>query len=152
MTAPATLMTLSDVPPPARQLGFAGLAPFAALSFAALTLDGDAGAMAETLLIGYGAVILSFMGGCRWGFAAAGLGDGPSFARLGASVLPALYAWVAALAPASIAALLLAAGFAGLYLADVRVTRAKGAPAWWPALRLWLSSGAVIALLVSALG
>lgn len=152
MTTEATELTLADVPAPARQLGFAGLAPFAALSFAALALDGEAAAMAASLLIGYGAVILSFMGGCRWGFAAAGLGDGPSFALLGVSVLPALYAWITALAPAPAAALLLAAGFGALYLADVRLTRAHGAPNWWPALRIWLSSGAVIALVVSALG
>jgi hypothetical protein len=135
------------VPRAARQLGFAGLAPFIGLSIASHVGGGAEAALAETLLIGYGAVILSFMGGCRWGFASAGLGNGPSFHLLGLSVLPALYAWIVIWAAPSAAGPLLSVGFALLYLSDYRLARAGGAPDWWPLLRVWLTAGAILSLL-----
>ncbi|MEL6978694.1 MAG: DUF3429 family protein, partial [Pseudomonadota bacterium] len=114
-------------PTAAAQLGFAGLAPFAFCAAAALLAAPAWSVAAQVGLLLYGAVILSFMGGCRWGFAAAGLGEGPSFAALGISVLPALWAFAvlgAALAPPSLfgaslplpaGCLALAAGFLALY-------------------------------------
>jgi len=85
---------LRKVPPAAMWLGFGGLVPFLGLGL--LSFGESMRDVAVTGLIGYGVVILSFMGGCRWGFAAAGLGEGASPASLGLSVLPALYAWGAA--------------------------------------------------------
>jgi len=38
-----------------------------------------------------------------------------------------------------------------LFSADVSVTRAGGAPAWWPALRLPLTAGATACVLAGAL-
>lgn len=134
------------VPTPAWQLGLAGLLPFAALALAALFgIEG-----ARDGLLNYGALILSFMGGCRWGFAAAGLGQGASFAMLGISVLPALYAWAVLLLRFAPAALALSAGFLALYLADRALTASEGAPAWWTTLRTPLSAGACLALVVPA--
>lgn len=69
------------IPGPALDLSFAGLLPFFALAPGAVVLVGDWAVFAQKGLVAYGALILSFMGGCRWGFAAAGLGDGPAFAR-----------------------------------------------------------------------
>ena len=139
-----------DVPPPAAALGVAGLVPFAALSLAATVGPGELVSWSERLLVAYGAIILSFMGGCRWGFAAAGLGDGPTPRQFAVSVIPALYAWVVSLLDFGIAALALAVGFLALYLADSALTRSRGAPAWWPALRLPLTAGAVASLMVPA--
>ena len=137
-------------PLPAASLGFAGLLPFLALGLAVIAAPAEGGVWAETLLLGYAAIILSFMGGCRWGFAAAGLGDGPTYRQFAISVGPALYAWVASQLEFGLAALALAVGFVALFLADRALTRAHGAPAWWPVLRLPLTAGAVLALVVPA--
>ena len=140
------------VPKPAAQLTLAGLAPFLALSLLSIADDGAWGAWALRALVFYGVVILSFMGGCRWGFAAAGLGEGPTLRLLGLSVAPALGAWAAVLfLPLSLAAGVLAVGFGALYLADTALTRAGGAPGWWPRLRLPPTAGAMGALLLAML-
>lgn len=143
------------VPTAAAWLGAAGLLPFAALALAALAAPGGWRDLALTALSGYGAVILSFMGGCRWGFASAGLGRGPTWGPLAISVVPALYAWVALLVtpdePGGATALLLAFGFPALLLADVGLAARGGAPAWWPSLRWPLTLGATLAMLVGAL-
>lgn len=137
------------VPPAALWLGLSGLIPFVALALSLWLVPGWADAAAR-LLIGYGAVILSFMGGCRWGLAAAGMGEGPAVGPLAVSVLPALWAWPVALLPAPGAMAGLAAGLVALYLADRALTAAGGAPAWWPALRLPLTAGAAGSLLAGA--
>ncbi len=141
---------MPGVPAAARWLGLAGLVPFFALALLAWLPDVSLKALAVRLLAGYGAIILSFMGGCRWGLAAAGLADGPSWRLLGASVVPALYAWGAAALPSPLALLMLGIGFLGLLLADLSLTRAGGAPLWWPTLRWPLSLGAAASLAAAA--
>ncbi|TVQ59948.1 MAG: DUF3429 domain-containing protein [Rhodobacteraceae bacterium] len=141
MTIRAALVT----PPAARALGYAGLIPFVGLAGVTLVGPDEWRLLAQGALAQYGAIILSFMGGCRWGFAAAGMGRGPVFAPLALSVLPALYAWgvlVAAAPPLNLA--MLAAGLAALLAADLALVRAGGAPRWWPTLRwpLTLVAGA----------
>ena len=138
----------------ARVLGYAGLIPFISLAAAAAAApDPEVQRIARNGALTYAAVILSFMGGCRWGFAAAGLGAGPTYRSLGLTVLPALLAWAALWAVpwigASLAALLMAAGFAALFLDDVRTQTAGGAPAWWTELRLPLSIGAALSTLAA---
>jgi hypothetical protein len=140
------------VPRDAALLGFAGLVPFLGLSLLAVALGGETGALALRGLVLYGAAILSFMGGCRWGFAASGLGDGPVLKPLAVSVLPALWAWAAVwLLPPTLAAGLLAFGFGVLYLDDAKAARLGAAPGWWARLRLPLSVGAMGACLIGML-
>lgn len=139
-------MQHSSIPPAAMHLGYAGLIPFAALTVGAV-----AGVeWAANGLVFYGALILSFMGGCRWGFAAAGLGAGPEIKPLAYSVVPALYAWVSMQLPFGWACLALAIGFAALFVADRVLTQNGGAPQWWTTLRLPLSIGAGVSLLAGA--
>lgn len=140
---------LGDVPAPARLLGFGGLIPFLGLGLLPHLAPGAA-AWSQPLLAGYGATILAFMGGCRWGFASAGLGEGPTLRLLGLSVLPSLWAWLALAAPFPFDLDLLALGLALLYLADLKLKLDGGAPAWWPALRLPLTLGAAAGLLLGA--
>ncbi len=140
------------VPGPAAVLGGAGLLPFAGLAAAVWFAPEATAPLAAQALTGYAVAILSFMGGCRWGFAAAGLGRGPAYAPLALSVAPALYAWAVALLAPPVAWVLLALGFAGLLLADVALARAGGAPLWWPKLRWPLTLGAVASLLLAAAG
>lgn len=145
-----TDLTAKSAPSAARALGFAGVAPFVALT-AAVTLGAPSLTVkAQPWLVAYGAIILSFMGGCRWGFAAAGLGDGPTFRPLALSVLPALYAWLISMLPFPAASVGLAIGFLVLFLADIALTRNNGAPDWWPNLRLPLTIGAAGSLFAAA--
>lgn len=137
------------VPRPAMQLGLAGLIPFVVLSLSPLVLDAETAALARRGLAIYAAAILSFLGGCRWAFASAGLGEGPTMGALGRSVLPSIVGWAAAwLLPPSLAAGLFAVAFGVLYLEDAKAARAGAVPAWWPALRLPPSVVAMVALLV----
>ncbi|MGF1445386.1 MAG: DUF3429 domain-containing protein [Pikeienuella sp.] len=138
------------VPRAAAVLGGGGLIPFAALALALWLAPATWADNLAAALIGYAVVILAFMGGCRWGFAAAGLGAGPAWRPLAISVLPALYGWAVASLPAAAAMAALAAGFAALLAADIGLTRAGGAPGWWPALRWPLTLGAAGSLLVGS--
>jgi hypothetical protein len=142
--------SLSAIPAPALKLGFAGLIPFAFFALAALFAPPAWSEPARATLTAYGAVILSFMGGCRWGFAAAGLGEGPAMRPLILSVAPSLWAWVALSAAAPFDLLMLAAGFAALLGSDIALTKIGGAPKWWPSLRWPLSLGATAACLAGA--
>ncbi|MGG7567528.1 DUF3429 domain-containing protein [Rhodovulum sp. DZ06] len=138
-------------PLPAMILGAAGLIPFVSLAIsihmgAAIWAD-----HATQAVLVYGAVILSFMGGCRWGFACAGLGDGPRFWPLAVSVAPALLAWGAALVGDKAGLLMLSGGLLLLFVADEELTRTGGAPEWWSALRAPLSVIAALSLFAAAL-
>lgn len=141
---------MRDAPKAAATLGLAGLIPFVFFALAALLAPPAWAVPAQTTLADYGAVILAFMGGCRWGFAAAGLGEGAAMRPLLLSVLPALWAWVALGAPAPMNLIMLAAGLGGLLAADLALAKAGGAPSWWPSLRWPLTLGAAASLLVGA--
>ncbi|MEM6972866.1 MAG: DUF3429 domain-containing protein [Pseudomonadota bacterium] len=145
---------MPGVPAAAGWLGLSGLLPFFGLSLM-LIFEVGPGDRIAGLLAEYGAVILSFMGGCRWGFAAAGHGASPGGAtalwRYGISVLPALWAWPVLAMPDPWRMGLLALGFLGLLAADVRLAEAEGAPTWWPAMRWPLTLGAAASLLFAAL-
>jgi hypothetical protein len=137
----------SGVPDPAALLGAAGLIPFLAGALWSF-VPGETGAWARGALLGYGAVILSFMGGVHWGLAMAAAR--PSFLRYGASVVPALLAWLALLSGGRAGFVLLAASFASLLAYDLGAVRSGEAPAWYPALR-WPLTLAVCAALVLAI-
>ncbi|SFU32744.1 Protein of unknown function [Methylobacterium sp. 174MFSha1.1] len=133
--------------PAALILGGAGLIPF--LGLAALVILGLSpfGLAPRPLLAAYGAVIASFLGGLRWGAAAASPeGRGVDYA---VSVVPSLIAWAALFAPApwdlrALGALVLAWG-----LVDQDLPRRGLVPAWLGRLRLVLSGVAGLALLAA---
>jgi len=135
------------IPRPAAWLGTAGLVPFFAGAAAVWLAPEGYSYAARAALIGYGAVILAFMGGCRWGFAAMTRDWTHRWSAYLSAVLPALYAWLATMAPWPWPGPLLAFGFAALLRADTALTLAGGAPPWWPRLRWPLTLGAVAALL-----
>lgn len=142
---------LSAVPLSAIILGIAGLIPF--VGFAALAVSGSDGGLGtiglspRTILSAYGAVIASFLGGIRWGAAAArNSGNGDYFI----AIVPSLVAWAAMAAPApwdlrTLGILVLAWG-----LIDQDLPRRGLAPVWLGRLRLVLSGVAGAALLVAA--
>lgn len=82
-------------PKPALYLGFAGLIPFVAptLLMAVSDLYFPELAFAQ---VAYGASIVSFLGGARWGFALPDSSPAkPDWINLANSVVPSLLAWVA---------------------------------------------------------
>ena len=139
--------TRRDVPLPARVLGLGGLLPFA---FGAAMVWCPIETMSElgTRLLGaYAAVILSFLGGVRWGRL---LGDEARLARwlpLGLSVLPSLVAWAALLLPDAPMFATLAVGLVLQYLVDRDATESGELPPWYGSLRLVLTIGATLAVL-----
>lgn len=139
-------------PTPARVLGLAGLIPFVALAAACVVSPPEVREQARGLLATYGATILAFMGGCRWGLASAGMGSGPSWGLLVAAVIPSLWAWGALAMPHPFNLAALATGLAFLYVADVALAMRDGAPEWWPTLRRPLTWIACASLAVGMIG
>jgi len=148
----------APTPALARALGYAGALPFAG-GACAVALDVTvAGLDPFRLLLGYGAVILSFLGGLHWGRVAAGVPqpDQPASLWLVWSVIPSLLGWAALLMPPLPAVMVLSAGFVLALMIDLGRLGAvlSGAPRWphWmQRLRLHLTFVAVASLLSSLL-
>ena len=143
------------IPTSALLLGLAGLIPFlwgGATAFMpyleALSLERLGPRFTgQVLLQSYGVVILAFMSGVIWGFAARSEGR---IARLGYgwSVVPALWAFFfgTIALPGALWALLF--GFVGLLFLDWTFAKHGAAPEWWITLRLILTSVVVLCLAV----
>ncbi|PPD45489.1 MAG: DUF3429 domain-containing protein [Methylocystis sp.] len=138
----------NSLPTAARWLGYAGALPFVAGALASLARDPNWAPFGHALLVHYGAIILSFMGGVHWGAAMLRGDEGPG--PLGRSVVPSLVALLAALIGGAPGLAILAAGFAGLLVYDERETRAGRLPPWYPFLRRPLSAIVVACLLAGA--
>lgn len=139
----------TQIPRPALLLGLAGLLPFA---WGAMTVLSDglaALATAERLagqavLIGYGTVILCFMSGVLWGYAAAGPDSG-RWRGYALSVLPALWAFFAVTSgSAAVSALMV--GFVAVLACDAQFAAWRLVPGWWMRLRLILTAGVLACL------
>lgn len=142
-------------------LGLAGLLPFLAAALIsqlpAPLMMGDSYPIVSNedgrdLLASYGVVILSFMSGVLWGFAARG--SHPMW--YGLSVLPALYCFFYVNAGVFTGGLLtdalinLMIGFAALLALDGIYTWKKLAPVWWMKLRLLLTAVVLPCLAIGA--
>ena len=145
--AAATPPYQPPIPKPARILGFAGLIPFAAGAVGVWAAPEYAYAIFNAQTI-YAAIILSFLGGVQWGFAAAGLGPGagPSWERLGWSVLPALFGWAAFFIDEGPRVVALILGFLAAFVIDRRWTAMGRCPTWYARLRRDLTAIVVICL------
>jgi len=153
------MTTTADFVPTARTsmpigallLGLAGLIPFWGLTLALLGHDalGFDGPGLDLALATYAAIIISFLGGIRWGLAVGAAAGGGQYAL---AVLPSLVAWAALAAPEPWRLAIL--GIVALVLGpiDLGLVRAGLAPRWFGRLRLVLSAGAGVALLLAAFG
>ena len=127
-------------------LGYAGLIPFAACAVLLLALP-EAGmrSLCERALLGYGAVILSFLGGVHWGLALRGdPGRGPRMLVIG--VIPSLVGWAALLAPFETAAAIQVGAFGAFWLYEHRVLGPAVLPPAYLELRRWLTISVVASL------
>ncbi len=128
-------------------LGYGGLMPFLALA-AASWLDPAHGAIWVPGLLGYGAVILSFVGALHWAFAMTHpqLQGAPNHAVYLWSVVPSLLGWAALMMVPKAGATLLIAGLLAHYRQDLRLARVIELPAWYLPLRLRLTVVASLCL------
>lgn len=138
------------VPLPALLLGVAGLIPFFAAGLAVWTpLLAEWRGVAGSFGITYGAIILSFLGGVRWGAAMQANANARPLGRpLSLSVIPALLAYAVLILPALPSAPLLLAVFHIIQgVDDIRAVRAGDLPGWYRPLRIGLTIGASAALM-----
>ncbi|MBF9030793.1 DUF3429 family protein [Rhodobacterales bacterium HKCCE3408] len=138
---------MAQIPRTALLLGLAGLIPFLWGSATARGLASplDPAWTGTAILRGYGTIILSFMSGVIWGFAAKAEGR-PADAGYLLSVLPAIYALALLAAEPQAGLLGLAFGFAALLAVDLWAVRMGLAPGWWMRLRLLLTTVVLVCL------
>jgi len=143
----------ADPPRAAALLGYAGVIPFVATAVIVFFLYPRA--EAQTILayqIGYGAVILSFLGGIRWALAMLFPEDEALLKRLAFSVTPALLAWIALFVPPVWGLALLIVSFWGQAASDSQASRLHEAPLWYGGYRVKLSILVIGALVLSVVG
>ncbi|XP_063283221.1 transmembrane protein 69 [Pelobates fuscus] len=143
------LLSLKNVPKPALYLGLGGLIPFVAppvVMIASSCYYPELG----YAQIAYGAAILSFLGGVRWGFAIPeGSPAKPDWMNLANSTVPAIFAWIALLfkdTPTE-SALLVIMGLGIALHYDLALLPTY--PSWFKGLRAVLTFVAVLSLIAT---
>lgn len=124
--------------------GLAGLIPFLAAPVGTL-LAPDFRWQFNEALLWWSAIILSFLGGARWG--AAVQADAPSPRLIGLAMLPSICAWmILVLLPANMRVMQFGALATGLVLHLGWDLASRALPGWYGRLRMVLTAGAVAAL------
>ncbi|KAJ5086559.1 hypothetical protein NUU61_007866 [Penicillium alfredii] len=151
--------SLAEVPKEALYIGMAGVVPYLATSLETVYLSyeinraaslGDglifSGQSAELMLhmlepiqVGYGAVILSFLGAIHWGLEWAGYGGKFGYRRYAAGVVAPAVAWPTLLFPVEYALISQFLAFTFLYYNDARAAAAGRAPHWYGMYRFVLT-------------
>ena len=143
------LSTTSERPPAVTWVyGLLGLLPFLAGAAAAALTAGELRAVAQIDLLAYGALILSFLGGARWGLEIDRRPVRP--AVIGASMTPTIFAFLVLIAlgvATWLRLVLMSTAFLAQWAWDVR---SKDPPSWYPRLRHVLTAGAVGCMLIAA--
>lgn len=134
-----------------RRLGYAGLIPFVFLALCLWVVGEDLHPYVALSMQGYGAVIVSFLGGIHWG-----VGFHLALTRRQAptqyftwGVAPSLLAWVGVMMPAYGGLPLLGFVLIGCYLVDRRTWPAVGLAPWLP-MRLHLTVVASLSCFLAA--
>lgn len=163
---------LTDVPKESLYLGAAGVLPYAATSLSTVYLayninhaqTSGAGLSfspetAHQLLdiitpiqIGYGAVIISFLGAIHWGLEYAGYGGYHSYRRYVYGVIAPAIAWPTLLMPIEYALITQFLAFNFLYLADARATVRGWFPSWYSTYRFVLTFIVGASIVISLVG
>lgn len=134
------------IPTTALTLGLGGLVPFLTSAAVCFSPDLSIRAFGSWALAAYGAVILSFLGGIKWGILLNDRAKLRPWKPIVLSIVPSLIAWSALLTPAIPRLLLLVVGFVLQYYLDQASVTQKRLPVWYGKLRLILTCGAVASL------
>lgn len=148
---------LRSVPTLVKALGFGGALPFWAFSPAVAPslpldlLDASLITNAGLLQVGYGATIISFLGGVHWGLAMTSITPVTMMGqRYLWSVLPCLMAWPTVAMPIGQGAGIQAALLGLVYVVDAGWARRGSLPPWYMSLRLPLTVLAASGLALTA--
>jgi len=163
--------SLEEVPKEALYVGMAGVVPYLATSAATVALAYDMNYAAhhnvsflldpksaemllniiEPLQIGYGAVIISFLGAIHWGLEWAKFNGDYGFARYRIGILAPAIAWPTTLMPIEYALITQFLAFNWLYFADANAATRGMAPNWYGVYRFVLTfvvGASIVATLV----
>jgi hypothetical protein len=134
-----------------RVAGWLGLTPFIVLSLWLYGIPPDHPWRSGTilLLLVYSAVVLSFLGGVRWGAALTADGADKRPGELWLALPPALVGWIAVVVPVPLSFAILAVAFAALGAWDALAAHRNRLPRWYGRLRMVLTVGAVAMLLLA---
>lgn len=136
------------IPPVALVIGLAGLIPFLCGALI-LWLPDWAPGTGDRLILSYGAIILAFLGGIRWGTAIGPYGGRRQAIEFTASVMGSLAGFASLFVPPIPGLTLLIAAFLVQALWDVTSAEAGRLPAWFGKLRMLLTAGAVLSLILA---
>ncbi|KAF5679627.1 putative MNN4-regulates the mannosylphosphorylation, partial [Fusarium heterosporum] len=170
--------TFTDVPKESRILGLAGTLPYLGTSLSTVFLAWDLnknipsgnafydaimidhetakqllGAL-EPVQLGYGAVIISFLGAIHWGLEYAEkqpLRERTRF-RYGMGVASSVVAWPTLMLPVEYALTTQFMAFVGLYFADSRAATKGWAPRWYGSYRFLLTAMVGFSIFISLIG
>ncbi|XP_027010203.1 transmembrane protein 69 isoform X1 [Tachysurus fulvidraco] len=143
------MKVLKKAPKPALYLGFSGLIPFVSAPLLMAVTETYVPELAYAQVV-YGAAIVSFLGGARWGFA---LPEGspakPDWLNLANSVVPTIIAWAALLFSHNIiqSGMLVIMGLGISLHYDLALLPTY--PSWFKALRTILTTVAFFSLLAT---
>ncbi|KAM0282042.1 hypothetical protein ACHAQH_003248 [Verticillium albo-atrum] len=169
---------LSDVPKQPYWLGLAGTLPYFGTSLATVYLSWDLNtdwpssstlinhihmnhdsaqywlSFLEPVQLGYGAIIISFLGAVHWGmeYTAKTVSSPRTNFRYGMGVLAPVIAWPTLFMPIEAALITQFSAFTALYLADARATTRGWTPPWYTKYRFILTGIVGIAIFVSLVG
>jgi hypothetical protein len=132
-------------------LAYAGLTPFVILAALLWLVDAALHPFVALAMAGYGASIVSFLGGIHWGIGfrnAARMHNAPLF-NFGWGVVPSLLAWIAVTMPAYAGLPLLAFILALCYAVDRKTYPEAGLQEWLP-MRKYLTVVAALSCLIGA--
>jgi Protein of unknown function (DUF3429) len=140
------------IPRVALLLGLGGLVPFVACAIC-LIVDLQLPVLGDPAraMQAYGAVILSFLGGVRWGHALRMTDAGLQQQAFILSVGPSIAAWLLLLPPTLMGLIGLPVLFVLLAVADEQLIKV-GVPVWYAKLRRILTAVAVLSLMAGISG
>ncbi|KAM0246816.1 hypothetical protein ACHAP5_004438 [Fusarium lateritium] len=170
--------TFTDVPQESRILGLAGTLPYLGTSLSTVFLAWDLNkdipsgnafydaimidhetakhllTVIEPLQLGYGAVIISFLGAIHWGLEYAEkqpLRERTRF-RYGMGLASSVVAWPTVMLPVEYALTTQFMAFVGLYFADSRAATKGWAPRWYGSYRFLLTAMVGFSIFISLIG
>ncbi|KAH0342358.1 hypothetical protein KCU81_g5720, partial [Aureobasidium melanogenum] len=164
--------SLQEVPREAYNLGMAGVLPYLGTSLSTvycaweinhahntgsglLMSEHTAEAalhVLEPLQVGYGAVIISFLGAIHWGLEFAGYGGHKGYKRYAIGVWTPAVAWPTILLPVEYALITQFVAFNFLYYTDSRASKRGWAPPWYAVYRFVLTFIVGASIVLSLIG
>ncbi|KAF2203965.1 hypothetical protein GQ43DRAFT_478589 [Delitschia confertaspora ATCC 74209] len=163
--------SLADVPRPAYYVGLAGVLPYLGTSLSTVFCAWNINQAAEVghsllspqtaelflhvlepLQLGYGAVILSFLGAIHWGLEFGGFGGHQGYKRYSIGVIAPAVAWPTLLLPIETALISQFCAFVLLYYVDTRAAYRGWTPSWYAIYRFVLTFIVGASIVVSLIG